>query len=170
MNSILYLKYRPPQSNLAIIIWENLLNRNWTLTKKIIANIFIFIVAFFITTPQFVVHQLDPILNALKNLTARHAPNNITANQSDASSNSPEILEHIRYLPIWLTDFLPTLMIWTFTALLPVVVAYADLLVGYWTKSGQNHIIMVIILPTFGFTSSHVYIDFLLRNIYLSSS
>ena len=111
--------YAPPPND---IIWENLSNRNWTLTKTIIANIFIFIVAFFLTTPQFVVHQLDPTLNALKNLTARHAPNNITANQSDASSNSPEILEHIRYLPIWLTDFLP--------ALLPVVVAYADLLVG----------------------------------------
>ena len=37
--------------------------------KKIVANLFIFIVAFFLTTPQLIVHQLDPILNALKNIT-----------------------------------------------------------------------------------------------------
>jgi len=182
-NSILYLKYRPPGSTLAMdshkwrvwyaplpndIIWENLSGkRNWILVKKFFANLFIFIVAFFLTTPQFVVHQLDPILNALKNLTADHAQ--ISQNDTD-----PPILDHIRYLPVWLTDFLPTLMIWTFTALLPVVVAYADLLVGHWTRSGQNHAIMkktfwyllfmVIILPTFGFTSSKAYIDFLLKN------
>jgi len=137
------------------------------MVKKIIANVFIFLVAFFLTTPQFVVHQLDPILNALKNLTANQEP--IPANDT-----SQPILNHFRYLPVWLTDFLPTLMLWTFTALLPVVVAYADLLVGHWTRSGQNHAIMkktfwyllfmVIILPTFGFTSSKAYIDFLLKN------
>ena len=90
------------------------------------------------------------------------------------SKVSPPIIEHIRYLPMWLTDFLPTLMLWTFTALLPVVIAWADLLVGHWTRSGQNHAIMkktfwyllfmVVILPTFGFTSFQTYIDFLLRN------
>ena len=116
---------------------------------------------------EFVVHQLDPILNALKNFTAKQE--NIASNDT-----APPILDHFRYLPVWLTDFLPTLMIWTFTALLPVVVAYADLLVGHWTRSGQNHAIMkktfwyllfmVIILPTFGFTSSKAYIDFLLKN------
>ena len=184
-NSILYLKYKPPESKLAMnshkwrvwfapppndIIWENLSSkRNWTKVKKLIANLFIFLVAFFLTTPQFVVHQLDPILNVLKNLTA-----NQELIKANTNSTAPHILEHIRLLPVWLTDFLPTLMIWTFTALLPVVVAYADLLVGHWTRSGQNHAIMkktfwyllfmVIILPTFGFTSSHAYIDFLLKD------
>jgi hypothetical protein len=37
-------------------------------------------------------------------------------------------------LPSLLTDFLPTLMIWTFTALLPVLVAYSDRLLGLWTR------------------------------------
>ena len=79
-----------------------------------------------------------------------------------------------RDVPSWLTDFLPTLMLWSFTALLPVVVGWADLLVGHETRSGENHAIMkktfwyllfmVIILPTFGFTSAQAYIDFLLRN------
>jgi len=179
-SSILNWKQRAPESKLAMnpqdwtvwfaplpndIIWENLSHkRNLTLLKKIIANLFIFIVAFFLTTPQFVVHQLDPIINALKNLTYKH-------HTESANSTDPM---HFKELPAWLTDFLPTLMIWTFTALLPVVVAYADLLVGHWTRSGQNHAIMkktfwyllfmVIILPTFGFTSSKAYIDFLWRN------
>jgi hypothetical protein len=66
-NSILYLKYKPPESKLAMnsqkwrvwyspppndIIWENLSSkRNWTKVKKLIANLFIFLVAFFLTTP-----------------------------------------------------------------------------------------------------------------------
>merc|ERR1719427_2616678 len=185
-NSILNLKYGPPASKLAMnpqkwrvwyaprpndIIWENLSNKNWILVKKIIANIFIFFVAFFLTTPQFLVHQLDPILNALKNITAHKGP---FQPKSEANDINPPLMEDFRYLPVWFTGFLPTLMIWTFTALLPVVVAYADLLVGHWTRSGRNHAIMkktfwyllfmVIILPTFGFTSSHAYIDFLLKN------
>ena len=79
-----------------------------------------------------------------------------------------------RDVPSWLTDFLPTLMLWSFTALLPVVVGWADLLVGHETRSGENHAIMkktywyllfmVIILPTFGYTTSHAYFDNLLRN------
>eukprot|EP00092_Neocalanus_flemingeri_P009447 GFUD01010165.1.p1 GENE.GFUD01010165.1~~GFUD01010165.1.p1 ORF type:complete len:846 (+),score=190.82 GFUD01010165.1:77-2614(+) len=183
-NSILNFKKTAPESKLDMnphkwrvwyaplpndIIWENLSNkRNWTLVKKIIANLFIFLVAFFLTTPQFVVHQLDPILNALKNLTFNPLPSPSEGNATDP------LLEPFRDLPAWMTDFLPTLMIWTFTALLPVVVAYADLLVGHWTRSGQNHAIMkktfwyllfmVIILPTFGFTSSQAYINFLWKN------
>jgi len=158
--------FAPPPND---IIWENMSNRSWTLVKKIIANLFIFLVAFFLSTPQFIVNQLEPILNALKNLTGSDDSFNPGTNET-----SPPIIDHIRYLPIWLTDFLPTLMLWTFTALLPVVIAWADLLVGHWTRSGQNHAIMkktfwyllfmVIILPTFGFTSAQAYIDFLLRN------
>ena len=62
-------------------------NRHWTLVKKFLANIFIFIVAFFLTTPQFIVHQLEPILNALKNIT----------NDFDVDKNeTAPIIEHIR--------------------------------------------------------------------------
>ena len=154
--------YAPPPGD---VIWENMSNRHWNLVKKILANIFIFFVAFFLSTPQFIVNQLEPILNALKNLTE-------SEDFPDTNSTSPPIIEHFRYLPVWLTDFLPTLMLWTFTALLPVVIAWADLLVGHWTRSGQNHAIMkktfwyllfmVIILPTFGSTSLQAYAEFLL--------
>jgi len=190
-NSILHFKHSPPESSLPMrshkwrvwyapppndIIWENLTDKaQWRTVKKFIANIFIFVVAFFLTTPQFIVHQLDPILNALKNFTAHdfnrpHAEELISGN---SSTNGSEILIKFKYLPALMTDFLPTLMIWTFTAALPVVVAYADRLVGHWTRSGENHAIMkktfwyllfmVIILPTFGFTSTQAYIDFIIK-------
>lgn len=45
--------------------------------KKLVANLFIFIVAFFLTTPQLIVHQLDPILNALKNITGEMNRNEV---------------------------------------------------------------------------------------------
>ena len=57
--------FAPPPGD---IIWENLSNRRWQFTKKILANILIFLIAFFLTTPQFIVTQLEPILNSLKNL------------------------------------------------------------------------------------------------------
>jgi len=182
-NSILNFKFKPPQSKVAIrpdkwrvwyapppndIIWENLSDkRQWVNLKKLVANLFIFLVAFFLTTPQLIVHQLDPILNALKNITGE-------MNHNKMPNSTTPVWDEIRVLPAWLTDFLPTLAIWSFTAMLPVVVAYADILVGHWTRSGQNHAIMkktfwyllfmVIILPTFGFTSAQAYIDFLIKN------
>jgi len=180
--SILDFKYKPKQSKIAMrpekwrvwyspppndIIWENISEKqHWVMAKKVVANLFIFIVAFFLTTPQFVVHQLDPIMNALKNLAGELKPFNQTGN-----STSPDAYYDIRSLPAWLTDFLPTLAIWSFTALLPVVVAYADRLVGHKTRSGENHAIMkktfwyllfmVIVFPTFGFTSTKAYLEFL---------
>ena len=82
--------------------------------------------------------------------------------------------------PAWLTDFLPTLMIWIFTAALPAVVNFSEILLGHWTRSGMNHalmkksflflILMVILLPTFGFTSGQAIIEFLFRNFYDSGS
>ena len=157
--------FAPPPGD---IIWENLSNRRWTIMKKIIANIFIFMLAFFLTTPQYFVHQLEPFLWYLKT-SARNfseADTNITNN-----GTSRPIMEHIKYLPVFLTDFLPTLMLWTFTALLPSVISWTDRLVGHWTRSGLNNAIMkktywyllfmVIIFPTFGFTSTQAFFEFL---------
>ena len=33
-----------------------------------------------------------------------------------------------------INDFLPTLLLWTLTALLPIVVAYSDWLMGHWRR------------------------------------
>ena len=38
------------------IIWENMSNMHWTLVKKILVNLFIFLAAFFLSTPQFIVN------------------------------------------------------------------------------------------------------------------
>jgi hypothetical protein len=117
--------------------------RHWVKFRKLVANLFIFLVAFFLTTPQLIVHQLDPIMNALKNITGEHK-----TIEPSGNSSAPHGWDQFRSLPGWLTDFLPTLAIWSdpspspptnwtlrsFTALLPVVVAYADLLVGHWTR------------------------------------
>ncbi|XP_023327129.1 CSC1-like protein 2 [Eurytemora carolleeae] len=185
--SILNFKHCPPSSSINLrpkgwkvwyapqpsdIIWENLSDRRkLLLMKKILANIFIFLICFFLTTPQIIVHQLDPIINILQNLTTPRAlPLNSTSTKTDLFSD----------LPSWLTDFLPTLMIWTFTALLPVLVAYSDRLLGHWTRSGENHavmkktfwylIFMVIILPTFGLTSGQATVEFLFRNFNSTNS
>jgi len=160
--------YAPAPSD---IIWENLSDkRELLLLKKVCANLFMFIICFFLTTPQIIVSQLDPIINILKNLTEpKSYSDNSTAN--DDSKGGAELFSN---LPSLITNFLPTLMLWSFTALLPVVVAYSDRLLGHWTRSGENHavmkktfwylIFMVIILPTFGLTSGQATIEFVFRN------
>jgi len=61
-----------------------------------------------------------------------------------------------------LSQFLPTLLLWTVAALLPVLVSYSDQWLSHWTRSEQNHSIMrktfffllfmVLILPSLGLT------------------
>lgn len=61
-----------------------------------------------------------------------------------------------------LSEFLPTLLLWTMAALLPVIVSYSDQFMSHWTRSAENHSIMrktfvfllfmVIILPSLGLT------------------
>ena len=112
-------RYAPPPND---IIWENLSDkRQWVNLKKLVANLFIFLVAFFLTTPQLIVHQLDPILNALKNITGEMNHNKVTFSNISIHANktltqmpnsTTPVWDEIRVLPAWLTDFLPTLAIW----------------------------------------------------------
>ena len=93
------------------IYWENLSDpRNWLLAKKVIANTALFIIALFLTTPEYIVTQLDSILYAMFGT------------------------EDTWVLPGFIKDFLPTLMIWSFTALMPVLVAYSDRWLGHWYR------------------------------------
>ncbi|KAK1328052.1 hypothetical protein QTO34_012474 [Cnephaeus nilssonii] len=56
-----------------------------------------------------------------------------------------------------ISQFFPTLLLWSFSALLPTIVYYSTLLESHWTKSGENRIMvtkvyiflifMVLILP-----------------------
>ena len=142
-------------------IWENLSNRRWQLAKKILANLLIFLIALFLTTPQFIVHQVEPILAALRNQTLTESRN---GTRSDAATK----------VSLWVTDLLPTFLLVLFSWLLPVVIYYADFLVGHWTRSGQNLAIMqktfwflvfmVIVLPSFGFTAASTFINHILTD------
>lgn len=68
-----------------------------------------------------------------------------------------------------LSEFLPTLLLLTVAALLPVIVSHSDEWLSHWTRSQRNHSIMqktfifllfmVLILPALGLTRySKVYI------------
>jgi len=143
--------FAPPPKD---IYWEHLSDkRNWLVLKIIVSNICLFLVTFFLTTPEYLVSQFDTILIAI------FGPDVDFQNSTGSS---------------WIQDFLPTVMLWSFTALLPLLVSYSDRWLGRWTRSEENHSIMrktfwyllfmVIVLPTFGFTTGMAYFNFLFRN------
>lgn len=137
------LSYAPSPSD---IFWENLnvSSHKWYI-KWAIVNIILFIFLFFLTTPVLLVNMFDKI--ALKNKTI-------------------DVNDKISPL---VSEFLPTLMLWTFTALLPVIVTYSDKWLSHWTRSKQNYSIMtksfgyllfmVLILPSMGLTSAQAFVE-----------
>ncbi|KAK3886905.1 hypothetical protein Pcinc_008961 [Petrolisthes cinctipes] len=126
------------------IYWANLsvTNRHWWL-KAVIINIILFIVLFFLTTPAYIINLFDILF-----LTGK------------LQSLSPV-----------LSEFLPTLMLWTMAALMPFIVSYSDQFMSHWTRSTENHSIMqktflfllfmVIILPSLGLTSAKGFAEFM---------
>merc|ERR1719154_125967 len=143
------VQFAPPPRD---IYWENLSDKKrWLILRTIISNTCLFLVALFLTTPEYIVSQLEPILILL-------------LNNDDVK------------IPSWIKDFIPTLMLWSFTALLPVLVAYSVRMLGFWYRSEENHSIMiksfwylwimVLIFPTFGFTTGLA----LLENLFNPSS
>ena len=83
-------------------------------------------------------------------------------------------------IPTFITGFLPTLLLWIFTALMPLLVSTSIRYLGHWTRSEENHsimrktfwllIIMVVVFPTFGFTTFQVVLDQFIQNQLNSSS
>ncbi|PKU39553.1 csc1-like protein 1 [Limosa lapponica baueri] len=132
--------YAPYPEN---ICWKNLSVRGlkWWFRWACI-NLLLFIVLFFLTTPSIIISTMDKF--------------NVT--------------KPIHYLnnPI-VSQFFPTLLLWSFSALLPTIVYYSTLLESHWTKSAENRIMMhkvyiflifmVLILPSLGLTS----LDFFFR-------
>jgi len=140
------VQFAPPPRD---IYWENLSDkRRWLVTRTIFSNICLFLVALFLTTPEFIVSQINPLINSI-------------LQTEDAVK-----------IPSWITDFIPTLLLWSFTALLPVLVAYSVRWLGFWYRSEENHSIMiktfwylwvmVLIFPTFGFTTGLALLENLL--------
>jgi len=124
------------------IYWENLsVPSSYWYVKAVLINFILFLVLFFLTTPAIVVNFLD-------NMTVE---------------NKVEKMSPI------LSEFLPTLLLWTVAALLPVLVSYSDEWLSHWTRSEQNHsvmhktffflLFMVLILPSLGLTSAQAFVD-----------
>ncbi|XP_036433047.1 LOW QUALITY PROTEIN: CSC1-like protein 1 [Colossoma macropomum] len=123
------------------IVWENLSVQGlcwWS--RCLLLNILLFILLFFLTTPSIIISTMDKF--------------NVT--------------KPIYYLnSAIISQFFPTLLLWSFTALLPTVVYYSTLLEAHWTRSSENMsmmyklyiflIFMVLILPSLGLTSLDVF-------------
>ncbi|EAT37598.1 AAEL010404-PA [Aedes aegypti] len=137
------LAYAPAPSD---IFWENLnIDTAQWYFKWIAVNLVLFLFLFFLTTPVIIVNQLDT-LSLTKNTT------------SQISKISPLI-----------SEFLPTLLLWSMSALMPVIVAYSDTWLSHWTRSRQNYVIMtktfgyllfmILILPSLGLTSAEAFLQ-----------
>uniref|UniRef100_A0AAR2J4W5 Transmembrane protein 63B n=1 Tax=Pygocentrus nattereri TaxID=42514 RepID=A0AAR2J4W5_PYGNA len=130
--------YAPDPQN---VYWEHLSigGLTWWL-RCFIINCFLFILLFFLTTPAIIISTMDKF--------------NVT--------------KPVEYLnnPI-ITQFFPTLLLWSFSALLPTIVYYSAFFEAHWTRSGENRttmhkcytflIFMVLLLPSLGLSR---YISF----------
>ncbi|XP_077196871.1 mechanosensitive cation channel TMEM63A isoform X2 [Paroedura picta] len=125
------------------ICWTNLSVKglNWWF-RCFCVNLLLFLVLFFLTTPSIIISTMDKF-NVTKPI---HYLNNPVVSQ-----------------------FFPTVLLWSFSALLPTLVYFSTLCEAHWTKSGENRtmmhkiyifvIFMVLILPSLGLTS----LDFFFR-------
>uniref|UniRef100_A0AAY4DLU4 Transmembrane protein 63A n=1 Tax=Denticeps clupeoides TaxID=299321 RepID=A0AAY4DLU4_9TELE len=123
------ISYAPNPNN---IYWQNLSVKGvrWWL-RFIVLNSALFTLLFFLTTPSIIITNMDKF--------------NVT--KPIYYLNSPVI-----------SQFFPTLLLWSFSALLPTVVYYSTLGEAHWTRSGENIsmmyklyiflLFMVLILPS----------------------
>ncbi|KFB46251.1 hypothetical protein ZHAS_00014252 [Anopheles sinensis] len=142
------LSFAPAPSD---IFWENLnIDTAQWYCKWATVNFALFLFLFFLTTPVIIVNQLDT-LSLTKNTT------------SQISKISPLI-----------SEFLPTLLLWSLSALMPVIVAYSDTWLSHWTRSRQNYLIMtktfgyllfmILILPSLGLTSAQALLQWTIES------
>lgn len=141
------LTYAPAPSD---IFWENLnlSARKWYINWTIV-NLILFLFLFFLTTPVFIVNLFDTLSMAKKTT------------------------DTIGKLSPLISEFLPTLMLWTLAALLPVIVTFSDKWLSHWTRSKQNYSIMTksfgyllfmtLILPSMGLTSAQALLQWTLQ-------
>ncbi|XP_078256073.1 mechanosensitive cation channel TMEM63A-like [Rhinoraja longicauda] len=143
--------YAPSHQN---IHWTNLSlqGAHWWL-RCIVINFMVIILLFFLTTPSIMLSTIDSL--------------NIT--RPIYHLNDPVI-----------NQFLPTLLLWTFSALLPTIVRYSTVIVRHWTRSAENRFIMhkvytyltimVLILPSLGLTSLDVFFRWLFDKKFLDKA
>uniref|UniRef100_A0A7N6F6X6 Transmembrane protein 63Ba n=1 Tax=Anabas testudineus TaxID=64144 RepID=A0A7N6F6X6_ANATE len=136
------VNYAPDPQN---VYWEHLSlgGISWW-TRCFIINSILFLLLFFLTTPAIIISTMDKF--------------NVT--------------KPVEYLnnPI-ITQFFPTLLLWSFSALLPTIVYYSAFFEAHWTRSGENRttmhkcytflIFMVLLLPSLGLSSLDVFFRWL---------
>ncbi|KAM5340589.1 calcium permeable stress-gated cation channel 1 [Glossophaga mutica] len=136
------------------IVWKNLsIRRFYWWARFITINTFLFFLFFFLTTPAIIINTFD-----LYNVTRP--------------------IEKLKS-PI-LTQFFPSLMLWAFTVILPLIVYLSTFLEAHWTRSSQNLFVvhkcyiflvfMVVILPSMGLTSLDVFLRWLFDIYYLEEA
>ncbi|CAK6431881.1 unnamed protein product [Pipistrellus nathusii] len=136
------------------IIWKHLSVRRFKWwVRFIIINTFLFLFFFFLTTPAIVITTID-MYNVTRPLEKLQSP--------------------------IITQFFPSLMLWTFTVVMPLIVFFSAFLEAHWTSSNQNLVIvykcyiflvfMVIILPSMGLTSLDVFLRWLYDIYYLEEA
>ncbi|GFN99162.1 transmembrane 63c (tmem63c), mRNA protein [Plakobranchus ocellatus] len=129
------------------IYWENLSVPDWQWwTKAICINGTLVILLFFLTTPIMFLSTLDLL--------------NIDIKKPAEKLHS-----------VYLVQFLPTLLLWILSALLPNIVYSSDQLIGHWTKTAEHHavmrktfiflLLMVLILPSLGLTSAKALFEWI---------
>lgn len=109
-----------------------------------------FLFLFFLTTPAYVVQIL------LKYSMIIHNSTDTEDTQTPGYSSL-------------VTEFLPTLLLWSLTALMPIVVAYSESFLYHWTRSRENYAIMtktfgyllfmILILPSLGLLSASAFLE-----------
>ncbi|XP_047430391.1 CSC1-like protein 1 [Mugil cephalus] len=119
------------------VFWDNLSVQGicWYI-RYVMLNLFLFIILTLLTTPTIIISTMDKF--------------NVT--------------KPIQYLnsPI-ISQYFPTLLLWTFSALLPTIVYYSTLAEAHWSRSSEQLsmmqklyfflLFMVLILPSLGLTS-----------------
>ncbi|XP_073348784.1 CSC1-like protein 1 [Pagrus major] len=134
------------------VYWDNLSVRGfpWYM-RYVMLNFFLFFLLTFLTTPAIIINTIDKF--------------NVT--KPIYYLNSPII-----------TQFFPTLLLWSFSALLPTIVYYSTIGESHWSRSSEHMsmmrklyfflIFMVLILPSLGLTSLAVFFRWLFDTEFLT--
>ncbi|XP_032764095.1 calcium permeable stress-gated cation channel 1 [Rattus rattus] len=133
------------------IIWKHLSIRRFSWWARFIAiNTSLFFLFFFLTTPAIIINTID-IYNVTRPIEKLQSP--------------------------VVTQFFPSVLLWAFTVIMPLLVYFSAFLEAHWTRSNQNLIIMykcyiflvfmVVILPSMGLTSLDVFLRWLFDIYYL---
>jgi len=128
------------------IIWSNLSRKGafWYLYWFIINSILL-LITIFLTTPTFIVQTIENL--------------NITNPLEDLIEEKSPIL----------ASYIPTFMLWTFSALVPVLVWYAGYMEKHWTFSSTHYnimqkcygflLLMVLVMPSLGMGAISTYLE-----------